>query len=118
VSSFPLIHQALRSPFFSHPAGANPLDGGAPYYGVYRCKDGGWFTVGALEPQFYAKFLEGFLPALPADFSVPDLEHGSFWKPTSQKQFDRAQWGDMRRYFEAGFLTRTRDQWTDIFDGE
>ena len=117
MSSFPLIHQVLHNPMFSRPVGANTLDGGSPYYGVYRCKDGGWFTVGALEPQFYAKFLESFLPALPASFSVPGLAQGSFWKPTPQKQFDRTQWADMRAFLEAGFLTRTRDEWAEIFDG-
>lgn len=117
MSSFPLIHQALQTSLFSRPVGANPLDGGAPYYDVYRCKDGGWFTVGALEPQFYAKFVDNFLPALPDSFSVPGLEQGPFWKPTPRKQFDRAQWADMRAFFEAGFLTRTRDEWTKIFHG-
>ena len=32
---------------------ANLLDGGAPFYGVYRCADGKWLAVGALEPQFF-----------------------------------------------------------------
>jgi alpha-methylacyl-CoA racemase len=117
VSSFPLIHHALRSPLFSNPAGSNPVDGGAPYYGVYRCKDGAWFSVAALEPQFFAKLLEGFLVALPADFHVPNLEHGPFWRPTPQKQLVKREWADMRAFFEAGFLTRTRDQWTEVFDG-
>jgi alpha-methylacyl-CoA racemase len=25
--------------------GVNTLDGGAPWYGVYKCKDGGWMSV-------------------------------------------------------------------------
>ncbi len=29
------------------------LTGGASVYGVYRCGDGGWVTVAALEPRFY-----------------------------------------------------------------
>ena len=36
---------------------ANLLDGGAPFYGVYRCACGGFIAVGALEPQFYAELL-------------------------------------------------------------
>jgi alpha-methylacyl-CoA racemase len=39
-------------------AGAPPdtlLTGGAPQYGIYRCSDGGWITVAALEPHFYAE---------------------------------------------------------------
>ncbi|KAF8529909.1 CoA-transferase family III [Gautieria morchelliformis] len=118
VSTFPLIHHALHSPLFSNPAGGNPLDGGAPYYGVYRCKDDGWFSVGALEPQFFAKLLEGLLAALPTDFNVPNLKHGPFWRPTPQKQLVEEEWADMRAFFEAVFLTKTRDQWTEVFDGK
>jgi len=34
--------------------GTNLLDTGAPYYDVYRCADGQWVSVGAIEPQFFA----------------------------------------------------------------
>lgn len=34
--------------------GTNLLDTGAPYYDVYRCADGEWVAIGALEPQFFA----------------------------------------------------------------
>ncbi|MBV8685058.1 MAG: CoA transferase [Alphaproteobacteria bacterium] len=34
--------------------GVNLLDTGRPYYDVYRCADGGWVAVGALEPEFFA----------------------------------------------------------------
>ena len=37
---------------------ANLLDGGAPFYGVYRCADGKWVAVGALEPQFFAALVD------------------------------------------------------------
>ncbi|HEY0013385.1 MAG TPA: CaiB/BaiF CoA-transferase family protein [Allosphingosinicella sp.] len=38
--------------------GTNLLDTGAPYYDVYRCADGMWVSVGALEPQFFAVLKE------------------------------------------------------------
>jgi alpha-methylacyl-CoA racemase len=38
--------------------GSNLLDGGAPFYATYRCADGGWLAVGALEPQFWAVVVE------------------------------------------------------------
>jgi len=38
--------------------GVNLLDGGAPYYDVYRCADGEWVAVGALEPRFFAVLKE------------------------------------------------------------
>jgi alpha-methylacyl-CoA racemase len=34
--------------------GTNLLDTGAPYYDVYRCADGEWVAIAALEPQFFA----------------------------------------------------------------
>jgi crotonobetainyl-CoA:carnitine CoA-transferase CaiB-like acyl-CoA transferase len=35
--------------------GVNLLDGGAPFYDTYRCRDGGYLAIGALEPQFWAR---------------------------------------------------------------
>jgi alpha-methylacyl-CoA racemase len=31
---------------------ANLLDGGEPSYGIYRCRDGKFLAIGAIEPQF------------------------------------------------------------------
>ena len=38
--------------------GVNLLDTGAPFYDVYRCADGKWVAVGALEPHFFAVLRE------------------------------------------------------------
>jgi alpha-methylacyl-CoA racemase len=38
--------------------GTNLLDTGAPFYDVYRCADGQWVSVGAIEPQFFAVLKE------------------------------------------------------------
>src|SRR3546814_12508240 len=38
---------------------SNLLDGSAPFYRCYTCRDGGHVAVGALEPQFFAILLEG-----------------------------------------------------------
>ncbi|HEX8193474.1 MAG TPA: CaiB/BaiF CoA-transferase family protein [Allosphingosinicella sp.] len=38
--------------------GTNLLDTGAPYYDVYRCADGQWVSVGAIEPHFFAVLKE------------------------------------------------------------
>ena len=38
--------------------GVNVLDTGAPFYEVYDTSDGKWFSVGAIEPQFYAELLK------------------------------------------------------------
>jgi alpha-methylacyl-CoA racemase len=38
---------------------ANLLDGGEPYYGIYRCADGKFLSIGAIEPQFQAALFKG-----------------------------------------------------------
>jgi alpha-methylacyl-CoA racemase len=38
---------------------ANLLDGGDPLYGCYRCADGKFLALGAIEPQFRAALAEG-----------------------------------------------------------
>jgi alpha-methylacyl-CoA racemase len=38
---------------------ANLLDGGDPAYGVYRCLDGKFLALGAIEPQFRASLFKG-----------------------------------------------------------
>jgi alpha-methylacyl-CoA racemase len=78
---------------------ANLLDGGAPFYGVYRCRNGGHVAVGAIEPQFYAELLAGLGLA-------GQLEGG---------QLDRDRWPDQRARLEAVFATRTRDEWARHF---
>jgi alpha-methylacyl-CoA racemase len=80
---------------------ANLLDTGAPFYDTYRCAEGGYVAVGALEPAFYAQLLEG-LGLDPAD--LPE-------------QYDREGWPTLRARLSAAFAERPRDAWTEVFDG-
>ncbi len=82
--------------------GVNVLDTGAPFYEVYSTSDGKWFSVGAIEPQFYAALLK-----------VLGLEAEQL-----PAQNDREQWPAMKERFAAIFRTRTRDQWTEAFAGK
>jgi alpha-methylacyl-CoA racemase len=82
--------------------GVNLLDSGAPFYEVYETSDGGYFAVGAIEPQFYAALVKGLgleLSELPA-------------------QMDRSQWRATKERFAAIFSSKTRDDWCEVFDGE
>jgi alpha-methylacyl-CoA racemase len=81
--------------------GVNILDTGAHFYEVYDTSDGKWFSVGAIEPQFYAELLE-----------VLGLEGEEL-----PAQNDRAQWPAMKERFAAIFRTRTRDEWAEAFAG-
>nr|WP_257573736.1 CaiB/BaiF CoA-transferase family protein [Streptomyces sp. JJ66] len=79
--------------------GANLLDGGAPFYRCYRCADGRYVAVGALEDRFYAALLDG-LGLRPAD--LPDRDDTANWAMLAQKFADR-------------FATRERDEWAARF---
>lgn len=50
---------------------ANLLDGGEPNYGIYRCLDGKFLAVGAIEPQFQAALFKGL--ALPQSASHDEI---------------------------------------------
>jgi alpha-methylacyl-CoA racemase len=51
--------------------GGNLLDGGNPLYGCYRCADGNYLALGAIEPQFVAALLDGLgLPVTAAKADV------------------------------------------------
>ena len=80
--------------------GENILDGGAPFYGVYACKDGGQITLCCLETQFYAAFLD---------------RAGLTEDPDFARQFDPATWPQMKRRLTAFFLGKSRDEWAAQF---
>jgi alpha-methylacyl-CoA racemase len=95
------LHGMRAAGMWSEPRGENLLDGGAPFYDTYATADGGYMSVGALEPQFYAALLAGL--GLAGDELPPQL--------------DRSGWPVLRERFTAVFATRTRDEWTEIFAG-
>ncbi|MEE2035372.1 CaiB/BaiF CoA transferase family protein [Rhodococcus chondri] len=86
---------------WSDERGVNMLDTGAPYYDTYETQDGKYVAVGSIEPQFYALLLRG-LDLDPAD--LPD-------------QNDRSAWPEMKKLFTEKFLSKTRDEWSEIFLG-
>jgi alpha-methylacyl-CoA racemase len=96
-----MVHGMLGAGLWQDRRAANLLDGGAPFYATYRCADGGHMAVGALEPQFYAAFLEG----LGLTGRLPGGQH------------DVAQWPAHRARFAEVFGSRTRDEWTAVFEG-
>lgn len=96
------IFAGLQAGFFSERRGENLLDSGAPFYDTYETKDGKFVSVGALEPQFYQILIErlGLQGSAP-----PPLAH-----------MQATQWEALRLEMEELFLTRTRDEWREIFD--
>ncbi|MCB1429515.1 MAG: CoA transferase [Nitratireductor sp.] len=80
---------------------SNLLDGGAPFYRCYETSDGKYLSVGPLEPQFFAELVK--LAGLPAD--------------CLQTQYDVSTWRGMHATCEDIFLSRTREEWEEIFEG-
>ncbi len=80
---------------------ANLLDGGAHFYGTYRCADGNWVCVGPLEPQFYGLLLE--------KMGIDD--------PQFAKQMNPAHWPALRAKLAERFATRTREEWCALLEG-
>lgn len=59
VVSWLTIHAAKYFGGGAEPTwGSEVLNGSVPCYNLYRCADGKWITVGALEPQFWKAFCE------------------------------------------------------------
>jgi len=102
ASLMTMIHAFHNFGIWNEERGSNMLDSGAPFYEVYETKDGKFFAVGGIEAKFYAELLEGL--GLTGD---PELPH----------QMDRLQWPAMKERFASVFLTKTRDEWSAIFDG-
>ncbi|MFJ3223411.1 CaiB/BaiF CoA transferase family protein [Streptomyces sp. NPDC086783] len=94
-----MIHGMLAAGAWQDRRAANLLDGGAPFYGTYETADGKYMAVGALEQRFHDEFTE--LLGLPAD------------APARQ---DVSRWGELRASVAARFRTRTRDEWTAVFE--
>ena len=92
---------AWSSGFWSADRGTNLLDSGAPFYDCYRCADGGWLAVGAIEAPFYAQLLDGL--GLAGDPTLPD-------------QHDQARWPELRERLSGAIATRTRDDWAAVFE--
>ena len=73
--------------------------GGAPCYSIFRCKDGNYVTLGALEEHFWERFCDAAgVPELKTD-QFPDGEARS-------RQFEQ---------LDHVFEQRTRAQWVDLF---
>ncbi|HXF32076.1 MAG TPA: CaiB/BaiF CoA-transferase family protein [Solirubrobacterales bacterium] len=95
-----LLHGFLETGVWKDERGVNLLDGGAPFYDCYRCADGEWVAVGALEPQFYRALIE--------KLGMADDE-------AIQAYLDPATWPAIRERFTARFAERPRDEWHELF---
>lgn len=102
ASMLTMFHGFHAMGHWTEEVGTNLLDGGAHFYGPYKCKDGRFLSVGALEPQFYAE-----LRRLVGIEDDPDFD----------AQNDRSRWPALTEKLAALFKTRTRDEWVALLEG-
>ncbi len=81
--------------------GSNMLDTGAHFYDTYETADGGYISLGSIEPQFYALL----------------LKLGEITDPEFLNQMDPSKWPDLKVKIAAIIKKKTRDQWCDIMLG-
>jgi len=96
-----LFYGLLANHMMTLNIGTNMLDNGAHYYETYETSDGKFMSVGAVEGRFYAELLKGL------HLDPADLPH----------QNDTAKWPEMKALFSRIFKTKTRDEWTAVFEG-
>jgi alpha-methylacyl-CoA racemase len=73
----------------------------SPFYDVYACADGGFISVAALEPQFYALLL--------TKLGLLDVD--------SSCQYDRAGWPALKARLIARFASEPRAHWSALLEG-
>ncbi|KAL6043090.1 Alpha-methylacyl-CoA racemase [Balamuthia mandrillaris] len=94
------VHKARTAGFWADDRGHNMLDSGAHFYETYKTKDGKYVAVGAIEPQFYQQLVKGL------GLKIEDLP----------PQMDQQSWTAMKQRFQDIFLSKTRQEWDDIFN--
>jgi alpha-methylacyl-CoA racemase len=102
ASTTAMLQSMLASRTWGAPRGGNLFDGGAPFYRCYRTSDDRWMAVGAIEPLFYARLLDGL---------------GLTAEEVGGEQLDVTAWPRVATLFESRFATRTRQEWTAVFAG-
>lgn len=80
--------------------GENLVDSGAPFVDVYGTADDRHVVVAALEPPFFTQLLDR-------------LGLDPWWE---QHRWTRQHWPALRAELAEAFRTRSRDEWTEVFD--
>ena len=95
-----LLHSMRPSGAMVTARGQSVLDG--PHWNQsYLCADGGWVTVQALEPKFYALFLE--------KLGLSDDE------AMVKGHYDRSAWGELKERLKPVFAAQPRAYWDALF---
>ncbi|HSW12542.1 MAG TPA: CaiB/BaiF CoA-transferase family protein [Solimonas sp.] len=131
----PIALAALRAEGRAPVRGAALLTGALPNYTVYRCRDGRYLAVGALEPKFFIGLLKVLGDTAPAPLqrilrqalgkrggattsadgktkSADKDPFGKLGRVMADPRRARRVLAPLRWALQALFLTRTRDDWS------
>ncbi|MHB8295089.1 MAG: CaiB/BaiF CoA transferase family protein [Acidimicrobiales bacterium] len=92
------VRSLLESGQWVTERGSNILDGGAPFYDVYRCSDGEYLAVGPLEPRFMAELMSALQLPVPGSPG-------------------REGWHQLREDLRTAFAARPSGEWASLLDG-
>jgi alpha-methylacyl-CoA racemase len=95
-----MAHDMAASGHWRAQREANLLDGGAPYYGAYKCADGAHIAIGPIEPQFFELFRE----AIGLDVSAHAL------------RADPRNWPSLKEKIAALISTRPSSEWLALLE--
>jgi alpha-methylacyl-CoA racemase len=90
----------LAGGLWSDRRASNLLDGGTPFYDVYKTRDGRHLAIGPLEARFYADFTR----LIGADDGWPD-------------RTDVDQWPRLRSLIAERVASRSQAEWVEVFAG-
>lgn len=95
------LYASQQLGFWKEERGTNIFDSGSHFYNTYETSDGGHVSVGPFEAKFYAQLLSKL------GIEEEGLPH----------QMDNNHWESMSKKFADIFITKTRDQWCEVFEG-
>jgi alpha-methylacyl-CoA racemase len=96
-----MVHGLMAAGAWRDERGVNVLDTGAPFYDVYRTRDGKYLAVGALEPRFFATLVRLL--------ELPEADRA--------RQLSPSEWPALRASLAGRLLEKTRDEWCAVFAG-
>ena len=102
ASMMTTFYGLLAAGLWKEQRGSNILDGGAHFVNSYRTKDDQYIVIAPLEGRFYSELLDRL------EIADPDLRN---------QQHNRDRWPEFAEKLQEIFLTRTRDEWCEIFAG-
>ena len=99
ASLMTMMHGFLAAGMWKEQRGSNILDGGAPFARAYRTLDDKHIVIAPIESKFFRVLLK--------KLGLDDIDPGD--------QYRQSEWARLQKRFEEVFITRTRDEWCDLF---